>query len=542
MTSDRQPFDHNILRSFIKECRRSKSRVKVRDSLGRELTGGRLLAGSLAFRRMLLRDVVGSDERFVGVLVPPSVGGVLANTALPLAGRVAVNLNYTVSGGIMNSCIRQCGIKHVLTTKRMLNNPMTEKLMPEIEAELVFLEDLAEQKVQKADKLIGAALAYACPLPILERLLGIHNVRPDDLMTLLFTSGSTGDPKGVMLTHQNIASNVAAIGQRVPLNDRDVAIGVMPFFHSYGYTATLWTALTLPPSGAYHFSPLDARQIGKLCKENHATILMTTPTFLRSYTKRCDEDQLNTLEVVFASAEKLSSDVADAFERKFGVRPMEAYGATELSPLVSVNVPPGRTGNQPILCRDGSVGKPIPWVKTKLIDRDTGGTPAPGKPGMLYVGGPSVMKGYYNRPDLTAEVLKDGWYCTGDLALVDDDGFLHITGRESRFSKIGGEMVPHIKIEEIVHRILGADDDELMVAVTAVPDPKKGERLVVLHRPLSVQPQSICKEMAERGLPNIWIPSADSFCEVAEIPVLGTGKLDLRKLKEVALEKFSSAA
>lgn len=527
-----QILPNNVLLAFIHNCRRSMSRVKAADSSGMESTGASLLMRSLIFRRILLRDIVGPDEKFVGLLLPPSVPSVLANVAVPMAGRIPVNLNYTVSSEVMDSCIRQCNIKHVLTSKRVM-----QRVKIDINAELVFLEDFKD-KVRLSDKLMGAIGAYATPVPLLARQLGINNIQPDDVLTVLFTSGSTGEPKGVMLTHRNVGSNVLAIKEVVHLTENDVAIGVLPFFHSYGYTATLWTMLGLKPKAAYHYSPLEAQQVGELSRKHRATILMATPTFLRSYVKRCEPQDFASLDVVFASAEKLPSELSDAFEKKFGVRPVEAFGATELSPLVAVNVPESRAPSRDrSFTREGSVGRPIPGVKIRITDLDTGKECPTGTPGMMWVGGPSVMKGYLNRPDLTTPVVKDGWYKTGDVAFLDKDGFITITGRESRFSKLGGEMVPHIKIEEMIQEIIGGDDDEhLHAVVTAVPDAKKGERIVVLHTHLDKTPAEICRALAEAGMPNLWIPSADSFYEIAEIPVLGTGKLDLKALKNRALE------
>lgn len=521
--------------AMVRNCRRSLRRAKVADSTGASLTGGSLLMKTLIFRRLLRREVLAADEKFVGLLLPPSVGGVLANAALALDNRVAVNLNYTLSSALLNKCIERAGIRRVLTSRKFM-----ERVKLEVRAEVIYLEDLVA-KVGAADKAAGFVGAYLTPLAALERQLGLRTIKPSDLLTVIFTSGSTGEPKGVALTHDNVASNIAAIDQVIRLRNDDVAIGVLPFFHSYGYTATMWTALALAPKGVYHFNPLDAQQVGKLCREHRATVFMATPTFLRTYLRRCQREDFTALEVVFASAERLPKELSDAFEEKFGVRPYEAYGATELSPLVSANIPASRAASsaQATAC-EGSVGRPIPGVTTKIVHPDTGLEMAPGEPGMLLVGGPGVMQGYLNQPDLTAEKVRDGWYVTGDLARIDDDGFLFITGRQSRFSKLAGEMVPHMNIEEAINRILGAGEEHLLAVVTAAPDVKKGERLVVIHTAIDKSPEQICQELAETGLPNLWIPSSDSFCQVEQIPVLGTGKLDLKAMKDLALERFGS--
>lgn len=529
----RKPKTMILTRKFLRECRRSLRRSKVADSMGGEMNGGTLLLRTLILKRILEREVISADEEHVGILLPPSVGAVLANTALALAKRKAVNLNYTVTSDVMNACIRQAGIRHVLTSRRVM-----EKLDLKLEAEIVYLEDF-KPRVTTADKLLGALDAYVTPVWLLERKLGLLAVEPDDVLSIIFTSGSTGEPKGVMLTYDNVGSNVDAIDHVVYLRQSDVIAGILPFFHSFGFTVTLWTILTLPPKGVYHFSPLDARQIGELIEKHGATILLATPTFLRSYIKRCTKEQFKTLDVVVVGAEKLTSDLADAFEKQFGVRPSEGYGCTELSPLVSVNVPASRAPEQgQAVAKEGTVGRPVPGVAAKITDLDTGAELAAEQPGMLWIKGPNVMLGYLHQPQKTDEVIRDGWYMTGDVALLDKDGFIKITGRESRFSKIGGEMVPHIKIEEALAKIVGASEDEIKVVVTAVPDEKRGERIVVVHTKLDKTPDAIVKELQAAGIPNLWIPGTDSFLEVEAIPVLGTGKLDLRGLKTVALERY----
>ncbi len=530
----------SLTKSFLRTCKRRRFAKKIADSTTGPLKGGFLLLRTLILQRLLKRHALADGEKNVGVLLPPSNGAVIVNMALALDHRVAVNLNYTVSESVINECIKTAGITHVLTSRQVMT-----KLEYNLDAEIVELENFKD-KVTLLDKVVGAIHAYVTPAWLLGAILGLGKIKLDDLATIIFTSGSTGTPKGVMLTYGNIVSNVTAIDQVIHLKPADTVVGLLPFFHSFGYTVTLWTPMALDIASVYHYNPLDYKRVGIITKKHEATVLLATPTFLRGYAKRCKPDQLKTLNVVVCGAEKLSSALADSFEEKFGVRPVEGYGCTELSPLVSVNVPPSRSaaiGQKDRL--EGSVGRPIPDVAVKAVDPDSGDDLDVGETGMLLVKGPNVMKGYINMDEKTAEVIKDGWYRTGDIGFVDKEGFINITGRQSRFSKIGGEMVPHIKVEDELARLVGdeeGEEDGIKVAVAAVPDVKKGERLVVVHTKVDKSPDELRQGLTDAGLPNIFIPSADSFFEVDAIPVLGTGKLDLRAVKDLALKLTSQAS
>jgi acyl-[acyl-carrier-protein]-phospholipid O-acyltransferase/long-chain-fatty-acid--[acyl-carrier-protein] ligase len=502
------------------------------DSLGTRLNGRQLLTRILA-ARLVLEKTLDPSEKRVGILLPPTAGAAIVNAALALMGRVAVNLNYTSSQSILETCIERAGIQHVISSPTFLSR---------VELELGnFLLDAADlrKRLTTVQKIQAWSEATLMPLSMLERHLGLDRIRPDDILTIIFTSGSTGDPKGVVLSIENVGSNVRAISDLLHLSPADTALGVLPFFHSYGYTTALWVPLMLEPAVAYHTNPLDAKVVGKLARDYHATVLMATPTFLRTYIRRTDPDDFSTLEAVFGAAEKLTTDVTDAFEEKFGVRPHEAYGATELSPLVAANVPPSRhVPGKAIDAREGTVGKPILGCTAKITDREGLDELPIGEEGLLWILGPNVMQGYLDRDDLTEQVIQEGWYRTGDIAKLDTDGFITITGRQSRFSKIGGEMVPHMLIEEAINTILGATDGELLAVVAAVPHATKGERLVVLSIKHFADPQKICRDLAQSGLPKLWIPSSDSFIKIEELPVLGSGKLDLRKINEIAKGLF----
>ncbi len=530
------------VRQFIRQCKRTKKAIKFADSSGLETTGARSLMGALAFKRVLERNVFTKEDETVGLLLPPSVGGALANIAVSLSGRVTANLNYTLNDDVLNYCVRAAGIKHVLTSRRFL-----EKRPCKItDAEVVYLEDIKEQ-VTGADKAAAAFCTYAMRSSMLERSLGLHQINPDDVCTIIFTSGSTGEPKGVMLTHANVAANISAIEELLNPPPEESVMGVLPFFHSFGYTVTLWFPACSVATGIYHFNPLEARMVGKLSEKYKVTMLFATPTFLKTYTKRVTKEQFSHLNLAIVGAEKMPLSVAEAFAEKFGFEPTEGYGTTELSPVASVNVPPNRCLNTiQSGSKLGTVGRALPGCAAKVVDPDTGEDRGLNTEGLLKIKGPNVMKGYLNQDDKTAEVIQEGWYNTGDFARIDDEGFIEITGRQSRFSKIGGEMVPHLRVEQELIRILdtpsseGAGDEmpQLPVAVTAVPDERKGERLIVVHLKLSKTVEQVLKELSEAGLPNLWLPNADSFLEVEEIPILGTGKLDLRTLQEMALDAF----
>ncbi|HEY4233754.1 MAG TPA: acyl-[ACP]--phospholipid O-acyltransferase [Lacipirellulaceae bacterium] len=528
-------------RAMIRNCRKSLFRWKVADTTGVELNGGQLLIRTFVLRRLLLRHVLQPYEKYVGILLPSSVYGVVANVALSMTGRVAANLNYTASSDVLNISLQHAGIRRVLTSRKFTDQLRARQMLDanKLNAELVYLEDVAEKR-HRGDELAAALGAYAVPAMLLDRLLGLHRLRGDDELALIFTSGSTGIPKAVMLTHHNIATNVQAIDQVVHPRFNDVILGIVPFFHSLGYMVTLWGPMFLDVRAAYHTNPLEIQQIGKLARKYKSTMLLAPPTFLKNFVKRSEPDDLATLDAVVAGAEKLSSSLCDAFQKKFGVRPIEGYGATELSPLVSVNVPYSRSRSVEVDCKEGSVGRPVPGVSVKVVDPETFEQLPLDTPGMLVVKGPNVMKGYLGQPEETARVIRDGWYTTGDIAQIDSDGFIFITGRLSRIAKIGGEMIPLLRIEDALQKIMAhTDNGEMHAAVTAIPDERRGERIIVLHTHMEMRPDEICRRLAATGMPNLWIPSPDSFVEVEAIPILGSGKTDLKAVDDLAKQHFN---
>ncbi|MCC6421715.1 MAG: AMP-binding protein [Gemmataceae bacterium] len=526
-------------RQFVRTAARHPFRVCILDPsspyklvfrYGETLAGARIL-----IRR--LRPLVG-DARMVGVWLPPGAGGAITNIALALMGKVAVNLNYTSSPEAIRSAIRQCEIRTVLTAGRFLAKL---PLDPGPGVEVFNLETLRTQVTgwERLRTFLGVLLL---PGFVQERwVLGLGGHRNDDLATIIFSSGSTGDPKGVMLTHGNIAANAESMIQAINLRAKDRALAILPFFHSFGYTVTLWVPLQVGASVVYHVDPRAAKEIGDLCRTHRCSIFLSTPTFLRFCARRCEPEDFRTVRLLVVGAEKMPPSLAQEFQEKFGVLPVEGYGCTELSPVTATNLPDWeRDGVRGIWNRPGTIGQPIPGVAIRIVNPETGEAVPPGQEGLMLVHGANVMVGYLGKPDQTAEVLRDGWYVTGDIGKYDEDGFITITDRLSRFSKIGGEMVPHQKIEDELHEI--ARTTERTFVVTAVPDEGKGERLVVLHVALNsgVDVRQVWTELSGRGLPNLWLPRERDFFQIAELPVLGSGKLDLKRVKELALDRTRS--
>jgi acyl-[acyl-carrier-protein]-phospholipid O-acyltransferase/long-chain-fatty-acid--[acyl-carrier-protein] ligase len=526
----RRPPTELLHTEFMKVAKRRWRHLAMADSTGQTLTFGRALVGSMLLGDVLRRRTDGQDK--VGLLLPASVGGALANVATLMAGRVPVNLNFTIGPEAMAAAIADAGIRTIVTSKRFLSKAG----LPE-QPGMVFLEDLREEITGLA-KLRALLAARLLPVRLLRRFHGGH-VSASSTATVIFSSGSTGQPKGVVLTHANILANVDSLDQIFPMEQGDCFIGVLPFFHSFGYTGTMWFPLLQACKVAYHPNPMDAKTVGELAGTYKANMLISTPTFCNSYLRRCTKEQFAHLKYAIVGAERLRAPLAKAWEAQFGVPLLEGYGCTEMSPVVAVNRPNVDLGrDSQVGTKAGSVGHPIPGVSVKVVDQETGQGPIFGRPGMLLVKGPNLMAGYLNQPERTAEVIKDGWYVTGDIGMMDEDGFVFITDRLSRFSKIGGEMVPHIRIEEAINEMLG----ESACAVTAVPDATRGERLVAFYTKADVTADTLWEQLCKTELPRLWLPKREHLLLLPEIPTLGTGKTDLRRLKQLALERAGEPA
>ncbi|MGE3344984.1 MAG: AMP-binding protein [Vicinamibacterales bacterium] len=521
----RRRADARLHHEFVDVARDHWRHLAVADSTGQRLTYGRLLAGALLLAKAIHARTPGQST--VGLLLPASVGGALTNIATLFAGRVPVNLNFTAGPDAVATAKSSAGIRTVITSRRFLDKaglPATD--------DMVFLEDLRDSfsTLERVAALARARFARRTKLALQPESPG-PSTPPADTATIIFSSGSTGIPKGVVLSHQNLLANIDSLSQVFHMREDDCFIGVLPFFHSFGLTGTIWFPLLTGCSVAYHPNPMDAKTVGELAEHYKGSMLISTPTFAQSYLRRCSREQFAHLRYAIVGAEKLRAPLASAFSEAFGISLLEGYGCTEMSPVVAANVPdvPHDPRTQ-IGTKGGSVGHPIPGVAARIVDPETGDGPLIDQEGLLLVKGPNLMTGYLNDPARTAQAMRDGWYVTGDIARIDADGFIFITDRLSRFSKIGGEMVPHIKIEDTINDLLG----ELASAVTAVPCDVKGEKLVVFYTRRDVSPDDLWRRLSATALPKLWLPKREHLIHIDAIPTLGTGKIDLQALKELA--------
>jgi acyl-[acyl-carrier-protein]-phospholipid O-acyltransferase / long-chain-fatty-acid--[acyl-carrier-protein] ligase len=517
---------------FLRAARRHWHKACVADSTGASLRYWQTLVGSLAFADWFKRER--PADKMIGVMLPASVAGVLANIGALFAGKVPINLNFTAGAEATESALTQCGISTIVTSRRFVEKAK----LPERPG-MVFVEDIAST-ISSLRKALLATLCYLLPSGMVAKLFGLRRQQPDDVATVLFSSGSTGVPKGVLLSHHNLLSNVEGVAQILWIAPTDKIMGVLPFFHAFGLTGCLWVPLLSGIGAVYHANPLDAKTIGKLVAEHRATVLMSTPTFCQGYLRTCEPAQFATIRHTLVGAERLPASLAAAFREKYGITLLEGYGCTEMGPVIAINavdVTHGaikQTGYKP-----GTVGHPIPGVVAKVIDVDSGEVLPPDREGLLLVKGPGRMLGYLDNPQRTAEVVRDGWYVTGDIAALDDEGFIRITDRLARFSKIGGEMVPHAKVEELLAGLPGVDG----CVVTAVADTQKGERLVALYTSGNgAAAADLWQRLSASDLPRLWLPKAQNLYCVESLPLLATGKLDLRRAKQLAQSLVEGAA
>lgn len=527
--SRRSSLDRHLAEAAVRGLKRKPFTTAVIDGMDHSaLNRMKLLGAAAAFSRYLRKEFPGEER--IAIVLPASKGAVVANLAVALAGKVPVGLNFTSGRAAIESCCKNANLRVAISAtpfiQRLTDFPWPERVLK--------LDELVPQlKRQIARWLIISLLA---PARLLLRLLQIPKHGGHDEAVLLFTSGSSGDPKGVVLSHRNLLGNVAQFTALLDAKSDDAILASLPFFHSFGSTVTLWypaiegvLIVTTP-------NPLESAKNAALIERYKLTMLLAAPTFLRGYLRKAEPPQLQSLRLIITGAEKLPLDLAETFEQKFGKHVFEGYGLTETAPVVSVNLPDPKPKKpedavQPS-SRVGSVGKMAPGIAAEIREPETDGKLSLHETGMLWLRGPNIFEGYLHDPERTAEVLRDGWFKTGDIGRFDEDGFLYIEGRLSRFSKIGGEMVPHEALEQKILTALGLDgQSDRPIAVVGVTDESKGEAVVLLSA-VDVDLALLRPKLNEAGVPNLWIPK--KVCRVESIPVLASGKLDLSKCKEVA--------
>ena len=515
----------------IRGLKTGSSHTAVIDGMdGSTLSRGMLLAAAIVLSKEVKRTIPGKR---VGIVLPPSKGAVLANLAVLLAGKVPVSLNFTAGRDALLSAMKRAEIDTVITAK-LVEKKMEQFPWPEKRVRL-------DEVLPPLKKRIGLWRGLVAVLPwfALTRLLGLPRAGGHEEAVLLFTSGSSGEPKGVVLSHRNILANISQFRLMVNLQPDDGVLASLPFFHSFGCTVTLWFPIIEGLRAITYPNPLDVAKNAELVQKYHCSMLLATPTFLRSYLRKVDKEQLASLRLTITGAEKLPRAIADAFEEKFGKQVFEGYGLTETAPVLSCNLPDvslndaGHTVQHAY--RPGSVGKLAPGIAAEIRDPETGAKLGLHDTGMLWVRGANIFEGYLGQPEQTADVLHDGWFRTGDLGRFDEDGFLFIEGRLSRFSKIAGEMVPHETVEAKITEAMGLPvTGERLFFVVGVPDETKGEALVLLTTQ-DVTQSDLRAKLTGLGVPNLWVPR--TIKKVEALPHLGSGKLDLKGCKDLAMAK-----
>ncbi|EDY16847.1 AMP-dependent synthetase and ligase [Chthoniobacter flavus Ellin428] len=494
-----------------------------------KLTRGSLLAVAITLSRYIRREC---SRHRVAIVLPPGKAGLVVNLAVLLADKVPVNLNFTAGRAAIEASMAIAEIKHCITahavTKRLADFPWPEHTL--------MLDEILPP--MKRDIALWRAAVCVTPAWVLARALCIPREGDHAEAFLLFTSGSSGAPKGVALTHRNLLGNVAQFALMLEFERGESVLGSLPFFHSFGATVTILFPMMEPVTVVTYPNPLEIAKLAGLIERYKISLVVTTPTFLRGYMRKAEPKQLASLKLLVTGAEKLPADLQKSFEEQFGMKVLQGYGLTETSPVVAFNLPEVKApnANDPVQpsSRDGSIGKLAPGIAARICDPNTDEPLSLHATGMLWLKGANIFDGYLDDPKRTAEVLKDGWFKTGDLARFDEDGFCFIEGRLSRFSKIGGEMVPHETVESrIVEAFDLAKESERTCAITAIPDEAKGEALVLLTTH-EIDTGDLRKKLSDAGLPNLWIPKIVK--RVDAVPVLGTGKLDIQRCKELAAQ------
>ena len=476
-----------------------------------------------------LRRICHADEEYMGVMLPNSVAAVASIIGVQLTDRTPAMLNYTASRESIRSAVKTAKIRHIITSRAFI-----EKLKMEPMPEMIFMEDVKKRYGGRGRKIFWHTVLRILSSRELMRLLAPASW--DDVnkvAVLIFSSGSTGDPKGIMLTHHNINGDVAAVIKTTDWHRNDRILGNLPLFHSFGMNTCLWLPMLTGARVVMIPNALDAKLAATVLREQKITVLMTTPGFLQIYMRGAKPEDFKTIRLTVAGAEKLRSDIVDKYYEMTGLAISEGFGSTELSPIVAINIASSVSDLGTKVAKKGSIGPALTGICVKIVDPETFELRGENCDGLLIVKGAIVMKGYLNNPEKTAEVIRDGWYITGDIGHMDRSGFITITGRFSRFSKIAGEMVPHELVEREINNILLPD--RRVIAVGGASDARRGEKLLVFYCDETlVKPGELVKQLREKKIPNLWIPHADNFIKVDDLPMLGSGKLDLHRLSALS--------
>ncbi|MGD7652922.1 MAG: AMP-binding protein [Verrucomicrobiales bacterium] len=508
-------------------CKHGSKNLIFDGSDDSELPYAKVLPVAIALSKVIKRE---TDQPRVAIVLPPGKAGLIANIAVIFAGKIPVNLNFTAGPEAVRSCIRQSGVDRFITADPFVRKVSSFPWPPN--RDLILVERVIPNI--KKDIIKWAAITKIMPASALGFMLGLNKRKGDDEALVIFTSGSAGEPKGVPLTHRNVLANVNQFAARVNLAENASILGCLPLFHSFGCTVTLWFPIIEGINLVTYPSPLETKRLAELIALHQVDLLLSTPTFLRGYMKRIDPPQLSSLKLVVTGAEKLPRNLANAFEEKFGIAPQEGYGLTETSPATNVNLPDPEPEKDAVTIpssRPGSVGHLLPGLAIRITDPVTDKEQPLSQQGIIWFKGANVFTGYLKNPEKSKDVLDNGWFRTGDVGRVDDDGFLYIEGRISRFSKIGGEMVPHEAIEAAINKVLGLDNEaERRIAIVGVPDEQKGEAILLLSTIAGQALEQECIDLRykllDEGLSSLWCPK--TIIPVSEIPVLASGKLDIK--------------
>lgn len=525
---------------WVETCKQSGNPVVLVDTLGTTLKAKSALTGSLILAKRIARR---SSEQHVGLLLPTTAGGMLAGMATMVLGKTLVTLNYTAPMDTILSAVEQAGLKTVYTSSRFMEKLAArgihlDRLSERVD--LVMLEDLLAD-VSKPEKLLTLLQCKFMPARWLRKRY-CASPETSDTAVILFSSGSEGDPKGVMLSHRNIMANVKQVAKILDANPDDVILANLPIFHSFGLTACQFLPLLERIKVVCHTDPTDVVANARAIREHKVTLMFGTSSFYRLYIRnhKVTAEDLASLRLTIAGAEKLQAEISVAFRKRFNKTIHEGYGCTELSPVANVNTPfPNHDSPHLKDCnKPGTVGKPLPGTRNRIADPDTLAALPLGTAGMIMVAGPQVMLGYLGSRALTDKVVveMDGerWYITGDKGSVDEDGFLTIQDRYARFAKISGEMIGLGHVEEAIRGVISED---IEVMAINIPDPKKGESIIVLTT-ADLDEASLRPQLLSHGLNNLSLPTA--YITVESLPTLGSGKADFSTAKEVARQAMMS--